>query len=76
MPARDRVYLIPSELDLLRFMRRRRRWFKVRDIFNLFPTNSPTKRLSKLFKAEKIEKRKYPLDPRYTEYRALGGASN
>jgi len=23
MPARDRVYLIPSELDLLRFMRRR-----------------------------------------------------
>jgi hypothetical protein len=67
---RKGMHLKPQEVELLRFLRKRRSWTKVRDLLNLFPSNSPTRRISALHKAGKIEKRRYPFDTRYVEYRA------
>jgi hypothetical protein len=57
----------PSALAVYQYLRRG--WRKNREIFNACPTDTPTKRVSELFLAGMIEKRRCPLDTRYMEYR-------
>lgn len=58
----------PSALAVLAYLKRG--WRKNREIFNACPTDTPTKRVSELWRAGLIDKRRSPLDPRYVEYRA------
>ena len=60
----------PSALEILRFLRRTRRYVGVREIFDFCGTNTPTKRVSELYRAGLIDKRRRPDDPRFVEYRA------
>jgi DNA-binding HxlR family transcriptional regulator len=69
------MHLKPQEMDLLRFLRKHRRWMKVRELLEMFPSNTPTRRLTSLNRAGLIEKRRYPFDPRYVEYKAKGATA-
>lgn len=60
--------LKPSAIAVYQYLRRG--WRKNREIFNACPTDTPTKRVSELWKAGLIVKRRSPDDPRYVEYRA------
>ena len=59
----------PSTLQILVYLERCSRWCTIRNIFTVCPTNTPTKRLSELYKAGMIEKRRSPIDPKYMQYR-------
>lgn len=59
----------PSCIIILSYLKHG--WKRNRDIFTNCPTDTPTKRVSELYQAGRIEKRRSPSDPRYVEYRAL-----
>ena len=60
-----------SALEVLRYLKRTRRYVDVRDVFFNCPTNTPTKRLSELNDAGLIQKRRDPKNPKYCQYRAV-----
>jgi DNA-binding HxlR family transcriptional regulator len=61
----------PSAHAVFRFLERKRRWVSVREILVNVATNTPTKRLSELYKEGFIHKRRKPDDTRYVEYRIV-----
>jgi hypothetical protein len=62
--------LKPCSVGLYEWMRKEGGWLSVRQIFLGYPTNTPTKRLSELYRAGKIEKRRGSENSSYMVYRA------
>ena len=63
-----------STIALYEYMVKRGGWVSIRQVFNDFPTNTPSKRLSELYQAGLIEKRRGAANPKYTLYRAKEGS--
>jgi len=62
-------HMRPQTIALHKYLMKRGGWVSIRQVFNDFPTNTPSKRLSELYQAGLIEKRRGAANPKYTLYR-------